>query len=62
MIERPETAADILALMGKVQNDERAFVLLHARTIDLGRSGRHITFGDVLREYGDPRTWPEYQQ
>lgn len=61
MADRSQTA-DIVALMGEVQQDERAFVLLHAKAVELGRGWRYVTFGDVLREHGDPRTWPEYQR
>lgn len=50
---------DLIALMGEVQKDERAFNLLTARLFKEGRK-RYVTYGSLLAEYGDPRTWPEY--
>ena len=52
-------SADLIALMGEVQKDERAFGLLNARVFSESKK-RYVTFGSVLTKYGDPRTWPEY--
>lgn len=52
----PQTT-DLAALMAEIQQDERAFLLLHAALV---RAGEGATFGSVLRERGDPRAWPQY--
>lgn len=49
----------MIALMAEIQKDERAFALLTAKLFAEGRD-RHMTYGDVLREFGDPRFWLEY--
>lgn len=48
-----------VALMAEIQEDERAFNLLMWKTIAEGEE-RHITMGNVLELFGDPRSWPEY--
>lgn len=50
----------IVELMGEVQKDEQAFWLLTQRLFAESEH-RYVTNGDILREFGDPRTWPEYK-